>query len=144
MVGCCRRTLRAVFDDPDATQSDIADRFGVTAATISQRLNSIEGFEWSNREDFVIQLFDNQEMEDMKQEPRDDSVQTLTDRVDELAVHVQRLESQLEAESAPNQSRIEDPELVVKAMHACLQSEQLSADEEVEILRKLIVDGGVN
>lgn len=43
-------TLRAVYRQPGATQADIADALGVTRATVSRRLNDIEGFDWRSRE----------------------------------------------------------------------------------------------
>lgn len=51
------RVLRAVADDPDATQRELADRLGVSTATISNRVNAVEGFDWSRRAALVDALF---------------------------------------------------------------------------------------
>ncbi|WP_049927376.1 winged helix-turn-helix domain-containing protein [Halopiger goleimassiliensis] len=51
-------TLRAIQAYPDATQADLGDRLGVSSATINQRVNGIDGFEWSDRHRFVAELFD--------------------------------------------------------------------------------------
>ncbi|ELZ01829.1 MarR family transcriptional regulator [Natrialba asiatica] len=53
-----RETLREIAARPEATQADLADTLGVTSATISQRVNSIDGFDWSRRRAFVSGLFD--------------------------------------------------------------------------------------
>ena len=52
-----RETLHEIRERPDATQAELADRLGVTAATINQRVNAIEGFDWSGRREFVDALF---------------------------------------------------------------------------------------
>ncbi|MDS0280771.1 winged helix-turn-helix domain-containing protein [Haloarcula onubensis] len=53
-----RETLRAIQANPEATQRTLAEDLGVSAATVSQRVNGIEGFEWSERAAFVAGLFD--------------------------------------------------------------------------------------
>ncbi|PGF17136.1 hypothetical protein CP556_14085 [Natrinema sp. CBA1119] len=51
-------TLREIENRPNATQAELAERLGVTSATISQRVNGIDGFDWSERQTFVARLFD--------------------------------------------------------------------------------------
>jgi hypothetical protein len=51
------QTVRAVYEKPDVGQGAIADRLGVTRATVSRRLNDIPGFEWSDRAAFTETLF---------------------------------------------------------------------------------------
>lgn len=53
-----RTVLRKIYDDPEATQGDLADEVGVSRATISQRVNAVDGFEWPDRAEFVERLFD--------------------------------------------------------------------------------------
>lgn len=52
-----RAVLEYVAMDPSATQREIGDRLGVSAATVSNRVNAIDGFEWSDRNSFVERLF---------------------------------------------------------------------------------------
>ncbi|TYT62135.1 winged helix-turn-helix transcriptional regulator [Natrialba swarupiae] len=52
-------TLREIARFPEATQAELADNLGVTSATISQRVNGIDGFDWSNRQQFVADLLGN-------------------------------------------------------------------------------------
>ncbi|AEH38949.1 MarR family transcriptional regulator [Halopiger xanaduensis] len=54
-------TLRAVHERPDATQAELASMFGITSASVSQRVNSIDGFEWDDRRAFTAALFDDGE-----------------------------------------------------------------------------------
>ncbi|PSP82346.1 hypothetical protein BRC83_09465 [Halobacteriales archaeon QS_1_68_17] len=54
-----RETLRAVYENPSATQRELADELDVSAATVSTRLNDIDGFDWADRRAFVEELFGN-------------------------------------------------------------------------------------
>lgn len=50
-------TLREIHDRPDATQAELAEILGVSSATINQRVNAIDGFDWSRRREFVASMF---------------------------------------------------------------------------------------
>lgn len=52
------RTLRAVAAAPDCSQSELAEQFDVTRATISRWLNDIPGFEWSRRAEIAAAVID--------------------------------------------------------------------------------------
>lgn len=74
-----RTVLRKIYDDPEATQGDLADEVGVSRATISQRVNAVDGFAWPDRAAFVERLFeDSSETSDSAVEPESPS-QELTD-----------------------------------------------------------------
>ncbi|WP_211338355.1 winged helix-turn-helix domain-containing protein [Haloterrigena salifodinae] len=68
-----RETLRAIYDHPDATQAELADRLGVSSPTISQRVNSIDGFDWADRNALVAPLFESDGEEDKRMPHADDS-----------------------------------------------------------------------
>jgi len=53
-----REVLEAIAATPGATQREIAERFDLSTATINNRVNSIPGFEWIDRESFVEQVLD--------------------------------------------------------------------------------------
>jgi hypothetical protein len=53
-----REVLEAVATHPEATQQAIADRLDVSRSTVSNRVNSVEGFDWSDRTSFVESVFD--------------------------------------------------------------------------------------
>ncbi|NHN48446.1 hypothetical protein G9464_12695 [Halostella sp. JP-L12] len=212
------RVFRAVYDRPDATQEEIAAQFDVSAATISQRVNAIDGFDWSRRRAFVESLFENgtdappeggsasrsaaesesiearpgteagteadsdpaspgSERESAGSEtaaadpephsddsetapagseaqPRDpepasvdpethpngdtsadaDAIADLSAQVDDLAERVAALEGRI-AERSPPEGAFSDPDLVSKMVHACMESERVTEEEELRILR---------
>ncbi len=51
-----REVLRAVAARPEATQREIGDRLGVTAATVSNRVSDVDGLEWRDRAAFVREI----------------------------------------------------------------------------------------
>ncbi len=128
--------LQAIYENPDATQRDLAERFDVTAATISRRVNAIDGFEWGSREKYANQIFDNGNTEPMMQDHTDTAVEDHGSRLDDLEQQVHRLETQVN--DSTSQFSSDDSELVAKVMHACLHSDQITEDEEVQILTEFL------
>ena len=119
-----RETLQAVAADPTATQREIAEQLDISAATVSQRLASIDAFDWEDRGPFVAEVFDltedggesvtesgesdsepsdftgTDEAEDAASQtsPRtDDAVEDLEERVANVETQVAELESTVEA-----------------------------------------------
>jgi hypothetical protein len=168
--------LRAVAEDPHATQDEIAGALDVSRATVSRRVGDIEGFEWSDRAAFVADLFEDASVADggdplpargESVEDLTESVADLTDTVDALSAEVERIESELdesstdaesetadrpasdestesaagadEAESVPEDA-LADPELAHKVVHACMDADYVSEDEELRLVRA-ILDG---
>lgn len=180
-----RDVLTAVAAHPDATQQEIADHFDVTRATVSRWANSIEGFEWSDRQEFVDTVFDDPPAAD---EPfgaaEDESTGTgstddestgaeptgaestgagsrseagtdasestdAEERVDpetlaEIETTLDRIEERIDgleaaSESASeSESAFEDPELVHKVVHACMDADRISESEELRIIEELL------
>lgn len=50
-------TLSAIYEDPTASQKVVAERLGVSRATVSKRVNDIPGFDWRERRSFVESVF---------------------------------------------------------------------------------------
>jgi transcriptional regulator with XRE-family HTH domain len=128
-------TLQSVHQDPAATQEEIADKLGVTRATISKRLTDISGFNWKTRREFVDTLFEDSqstadEPETNEPAPRE-KVSALESRIDEL-------EAQLEAASSSGSESPLGPELTHKVIHSCMSAEYLSEEEELQLLRELL------
>jgi hypothetical protein len=148
------QTVRAVYERTDATQGDIADRLGVTRATVSRRLNDIPGFEWSDRETFTSNLFDDTEFETdspvgdggtgaaSANDVTTDDAET-TDTTD-AGPSLDGLESRLAAveESVGTaESTADRPirrELAHKVVHVAMESERITEEEELELIAALL------
>jgi len=161
-------TLRAIAADPNGSQREVAAELGVSAATVSNRVNSIEGFDWSDRGTFAEAVLagDGSETAGPEDgsgragEPAGDgnpsevgavsdsgadapeavgadaelveSIERLTERVGSIG---RRLDSLSDSGSTTG-VRI-DTELAPKVVHACLESDAISREEEIRILRRL-------
>lgn len=182
-------TLHAIRERPEATQRELAEILGVSAPTVSQRVNSIEGFEWGIRQLYVNTLFeeaataavetaeridedDSPANEESITEPAtngastaepateitatptdDNATQLMTDgneylephlcqlgdRIDHLAMEIGELHQQFDAAATPKQEAVTiDPELTHKVLHACLQADYISEDEELRLVQDLL------
>lgn len=157
--------LEAIAADPTATQRELADELGVSAATVSNRVNSIPGFNWSDRESFAKtgaetqaattcsdggQTAQAREPTDTSEPPHDTagSAEAVTtgretdEKVEKLRARVEALEADptdnQEAAGKTTDTVLSDPELVHKVIHACLNSDTISEDEELRIINALV------
>ena len=155
LTGKQRRTLEAIRARPQATQQELAADLDVTAPTICNRVNSLPGFEWSQRESFAAAVLDAEtgSAEDTESTSTDtdttpmgtetttadadaappDDRQHLTERLDAL-------EAKLD-DGGPGSDRppvFVDPELLHKVVHACMESSVITEDEELRILEALL------
>lgn len=201
-------TMQVIATRPDATQVELGERLGVTSATINQRINAIDGFQWSKRHEFVDDLFEETpvvEMEDASNEtdsasaadsvgipieaqlesgrsadaatrnPREalvrlqhdegesstersdsetdadrscvneelaratiDSLEELTGRLIELSRRIETLERCSEGSRPGSVPARADPELTHKIVHACLNADNISESEELQILKTIL------
>lgn len=166
------QTLRVIHEQPDATQREVAELLGVSGATISNRVNGIEGFDWGDRTRFTAAVFDEPSDDPTSPEtsqgeptvvpdgatetagnPDTDDADTSTEpdaaptpqaddsrdrtTVDQLSDRLTAIEAKLEAvERADHtESVFADPELAHKVLHACFDSDAISEDEELQLLR---------
>lgn len=132
-----RNALRFIRENPEASQSDLADEFDVTRATISRWVNTIPGFDWEDRHAFATDLLDRGE--ELPPSGNGSSAPTRNDdneSIDRLRGRLTAVERQLEEQGAsPNGL---DPELVHKVVHACMHSEHISEAEELELIKTLV------
>lgn len=181
-----RRTLRAVYERPDASQGDLADELDVTRATVSRRLNAIPGFEWPDRQAFADSVFEGEaslttaaesdggdseasepnetQESDSSTQPGEDSrerpdaengsrptadeqpasvdggdrvlsalgdVRASLTALDERVTTLEARESSAPTETNDSLS----PELAHRVVHACMESDRITEDEELEVLR---------
>lgn len=159
-------TLEVIAAQPKATQKEIADHMDVTRATISRWANDIKGFEWTERKSFVEAIFDeeasikspiedggpaaeaasadadvNQPNDNKVKESSEDTVDVPADiesKIDSLNKRITEVEESLDGDAASDTSVFDDPELVHKIVHACLESNRVSESEELTILKNII------
>lgn len=136
-----RETLRVVANHPMATQEEVANKLGVSRATVSKRLSDIEEFEWQSRKQFVGNLFTyrggNARSEQKPPETRQASPSVSQDQVTALSERVDELESEIQRQGSTH-VKIKDPELIRKLVHAAFDAEYISRDEELQLLRYVI------
>ena len=162
-----REVLAVVATHPEATQQEIADRLDVSRATVCNRVNSIEGFDWSDRTSFVGNVFDEPPTATLAGDggspskavtaesdsaaatdspassdaPATTDLAPLLDRLEtcvaDLEARVADLEASRDRETDAD-SAFADPELVHKLLHACLNDDNISEGEELRILKALV------
>jgi hypothetical protein len=150
--------LEAVAKRPTATQKELSTKFDVTRATISRWADDIPEFEWHERDVFVDAVFDSDLTTDMNDQSTPDSDAADTDQtpvaegVDDADATVAEIETDLrkltervaaleDADTDAGQHHdpvFEDPEIVHKIVHACLDSDAISESEELRILKRLL------
>lgn len=141
-----RETIRAINEHPTASQRDLADELGVTASTVSNRVNGIDGFDWANREQFAKAVLGERDTDSPETSPATSEMSEVAaafqSTVDELATQISDLEGRMETiadgSGATHAQVFQDPELVHKVVHACMSSENITEEEELRILESLL------
>ncbi|ELZ30334.1 hypothetical protein C475_01327 [Halosimplex carlsbadense 2-9-1] len=130
-----RAVLRAVAERPSATQAELAEILGASRATVSKRLNEIPGFDWKSRRAFVGRVFGDGAGRSLRarEHPEGDSER---DRLAALADRIERLESAVADRSASTGTV--DVETVRAVVHASLDADHISREEELHIVRNLL------
>lgn len=159
-----RAVLEHVAMDPTATQQAIGERLDVTGATVSNRVNDIDGFSWSNRRSFVTKLFatnetppatasvqpqsENGSSEDEPVATERNESEPATDDIDVVGSQLDALLDELETAKVDNDKEgsttsndrltaLEDPELVHKTVQCWLEDDRFSKADELALLRAL-------
>lgn len=155
-----REVLREVAADPKATQETIGERLGVSGSTVSNRVKDIPGFDWRNRESFITDMMpdsgttavvsDGGVAQDVtpteSDEPTDSANEDMAVAISEIQSSLDQIETTLDSitdtSSDNSQSNdpgiLQDPELVHRVVHACIESDAISEAEELEILRAIL------
>lgn len=127
-------TLTAIHENPTAPQEDIANLLDVSGATVSQRVNSISGFKWKNRQNISEAILSN----GMKPEQEVMDSQEATDPTEQLTQRISAIEQQVEEVSNKHQYEFKDIELSHKVIHACMKSDFITEDEEIRVLKIIL------
>lgn len=134
--------LRRIQEYPAETQREIADRFDVSTSTINRRLNSITGFEWNCRQEFATAMLDNNSSSQDEATPETTAVEDLTEQVQTLTEQVESLQNEHETQSASVQSPFGNPDLACKIARECMKSDNVTEQEETQILKNIIATTG--
>lgn len=156
-----RKTLQAIYDHPDASQQEIADLLDVTAPTVSRRVNTIEDFDWSDRHTIATSILDSTHSPetDRPDNPANETPPSPDDEtppatatpamsqnaptrepLEELAERITTLEQRLETttDTPAKEPLGGNTELLHKIIHACMESETITQDEELQIIEQLL------
>ncbi|SDJ94935.1 Winged helix-turn-helix DNA-binding [Halovenus aranensis] len=144
-----REVLDVIAANPTATQREIGEALGVSSATVNNRVNSIDGFEWADRASFVDEVFEldaTLESETTAGNPVapgevESALADIESHLTALDERIERLEAGLDQDEGPSESvasGLDDPELVHKVVHACLESERITEDEELRLLQQIL------
>lgn len=151
-----RETVWAIREYPEATQAELADILGVSPATINTRLNSIQGFDWKQRHEFVDEILDDDsepvplpnqieavEVESRRETTETDGVSAESAEVVELVQRLDALEERFEqlepgAESDGECPIGDDPDLSHIVLRACLSSDRITEEEERAVVKALV------
>ena len=135
-----QQVLRAINERPHATQAELAEEFDVSRATISQRVNAIDGFDWSNRKEFVEIIYQRND-KIMDGDEYQEVIDELTTQVDLLFESLDALEQSVDELSSSEPAVFGDPELVATVIRACIDSEYVTEEQEEQIIRELMKSG---
>lgn len=139
-------TLRTIRENPEASQRDLGKIMGLAGSTISNRVHSIDGFEWENRVEFARSVLS----DDVDPEPTEtdrngpQNGRDLEERIDNLEHIVKERTKKLERNIQTRGDADEttksalDPSITHKILHACLKSDHISEEEELRIMKGLL------
>lgn len=140
LTGSQRETLQMISEHPHATQRELGELLGVSASTVCNRVNEIEGFDWDSRQEIseTALTITRSEIEEDTDTMSTDNNRIKTD--DELHERVSNVEQRVEDLSTKHDdnSVFTDPELAHKVLHACLQSDSITEEEELRIVKSLL------
>ena len=129
--------LRSIRDRPHATQAEIADELNVSRATISRRVNAIDGFEWGNRLEFVDMMFDESEQRSNTNDKKTPNEELLR-RLASIEDRIETIEEIIDVDPDSQESTFDDPELATTVIRACIDSEIVTEEQEKQIIHSLV------
>jgi transcriptional antiterminator len=136
-----RETLYAIYEHPEATQRELADRLGVSRTTVNNRANGIDGFDWEDRQTFAEAVFETGSTDTLaiQGSMKSNGVESKA-TVERLAGRLATLENHVDdiTTTETSDDRPPDLELVHKAAHACLKTDTISEEEGLAIMRMLL------
>jgi DNA-binding CsgD family transcriptional regulator len=132
-----REILDEIRANPEATQDEIADRVDSSQATVSNHLRSLPDFEWQNRQEFVESMSNHPDTID-ESSPRTGTEDQLLAELSALSDKVEALQHEQSEYPSEHAPPFGDLELASKVVHACLDAETITDEEELEIIKRLL------
>ncbi|WP_225335334.1 MarR family transcriptional regulator [Halomicrobium urmianum] len=148
-------TLRVIQRRPEATQVEIAAELGVSRATVSNRVNDVEGFDWQNRNELVDVVIEDStsdnaggctpiEDDDIVDEDQPsptyvaDESDDIAAQIDRIGARLDEIENVIENDSSGATEEptlvIEDPDLIYSVVRAIIGDGELTEAEERQFL----------
>lgn len=146
--------LQKIRENPHETQQELAEKLKISAPTVSKHVNNIEGFEWSRRYDFAKHILggeqsttEEDELSSGTEEPTGamNTMETNGSTNDKTGTQVTErlaaIEKELkEVNETKSQTIFQDPTVAQKVIHACMSSDIISEEEELDIIRELLAE----
>lgn len=132
-------TLRAIRDHPTASQRELADVLNLSGATVSNRANSIEGFDWADRQTFAEVMLDRAAAKFDASYSDADGEQSEDERVCDSDGRIGQLGRGQDNDAA---SPLVDLDLAHKVIHACMSADTITEDEELRIIQAILTGDG--
>lgn len=133
------KLLKLISEYPKASQRELGEMLDVSRTTVSNRANSMEGFEWKNRLEFAESIleFTGQSGENSRTSP--DSYKS-PPWYDNLSQRINSIEHQIEEGSTEGSTCLilDNHDLTHKVLHACLKYESITEEEELLILKSIL------
>lgn len=133
-----KQLLQTIYEYPDATKAELADRLGCSMEELLRTADSISNFEWGRRRETVQQLFGDRRDRDDEREATGDSMGKVAAKVDELESQVSALDRKIEGKSTGLEESLSDPDLLHRVIQACMASDHISEEEELDIIKQLV------
>lgn len=131
-------TFRTIARHPGATQAEIADQLDVSPATVCNRVNAVDGFDWADRAGFVDTLFGNGVEVPPSTGADTDGPSELAKKVMGNETKIEQLEHRLDTLSVSYEALWSDPDLGQRVIQACIDAEEITENEVVRITEAVI------
>lgn len=148
------KILQKIRENPDVTQREIGEKLQISASTVSKRVNAIHGFEWSERYEFAKQALGGEQspLEEAELSSGSEAPTSESDTMEtngstnveteaQLTERLAAIERELKEVNDTNSETIfQDPSVAQKVIHACMSSDIISQEEELDIIRELLAE----
>lgn len=133
-----KQLLQTIYEYPDATKAELADRLGCSREEVLQIVDSISNFEWDRRREIVRRLFSDQHTSGDERGDVDSAIRELAAKVDELESQISELDRKIAGDAPGREESLSDSEFMHRIIQACMASEHISEEEELEVIKQFV------